>query len=761
MSTLVNANHRRKSGFTIAIMIIFTVFFVFSTLNIEPVYGTGETAQVTATQLNVRSGAGTGYAKIGSLTKGKTFTVTGTAKDSSGVTWYRLNYNSKNGYVSSKYVNIKQNTVTPVSGMQGTVNTAKDPLIIRSGPGTGYSKLGTLAKGKTFSISGKVQDGNGLWWYQFSFNGKTGYASSAYVKTTTTSSGVTEVSGMTGTVATKSSPLIIRSGPGTSYSKLGTLAKGKTFAVTGKAQDGAGTWWYQFSFNGKNGYASSVYVTVKETAPAPDPTPGDTPAPTKGTVATQKDPLIIRSGPAKSYAKIGSIPKGKTFDILQIAQDSSGGVWYKLTYNGKTGYVSASYVTASGDGTENPGTGTDPSAPAQPVTFQMGTVKTSSTGLNVRSGPGTNYSKLTVLAKGSMVTITGSAKASNGKLWYTYQYSSSKAGYICSDYVTVKTITSDSDFETYLNAQGFPESYKAGLRSLHAAHPQWIFKASNVGYSWSSALSAESKLGRNLVSPSSPVSYRNPASYNSSTGSWTKYDGTWYAANSTVIAHYMDPRNFLNEDGIYQFMTQTYDAASQNTNTVSAVIQGSFMQTRNPGGGYSSYASLIHDAGKAANVNPNVLAAMIIQEQGWKGTSGLISGTYSGYAGYYNFFNIGAWTTSTMNSIQRGLWYAKGENEGKTSYARPWTTPYKSILGGAQYYSNNYVSKNQDSYYSKKFNVYNGAGNVGVHQYMTNVAGAASEGGIVKKAYAGNSNYPVVFEIPVFSGMPASNCPLP
>lgn len=759
MSTIIDANYRRIPGAIAAIIILFTVFFALSTLKTVPVYGVGETAQVTATQLNVRSGAGTGYSKIGSLAKGKTFTVTGTAKDSSGVTWYKLSYNSKNGYVSSKYVNIKQNTVTSVSGMQGTVNTVKDPLIIRSGPGTGYSKLGTLAKGKTFSISGKVQDATGLWWYQFSFNGKTGYASSAYVKTTTTSSGITEVSGMTGTVATKSSPLIIRSGPGTSYSKLGTLAKGKTFAVTGKAQDSAGTWWYQFSFNGKTGYASSQYVTVKEGASGS--APGDTATPAKGTVATQNDPLIIRSGPAKSYAKVGSIPKGKTFDILETAQDSAGGVWYKLTYNGTTGYVSASYVNATGTSTENPGEATNPSAPAEPVTFQTGTVNTSSTGLNVRSGPGTNYSKLTVLAKGSMVTITGSAKASNGKLWYTYQYSSSKVGYICSDYVTVKTITSDSEFEAYLSAQGFPESYKSGLRSLHAAHPQWVFKASNVGYSWSSAISAESKLGRNLVSPSSPVSYRNPESYNSSTKSWTKYDGTWYAASSTVIAHYMDPRNFLTEDGIYQFMTQTYDAASQNTNTVSAVIQGSFMQTRNPGGGYSSYASLIHDAGKAANVNPNVLAAMIIQEQGWKGTSGLISGTYSGYAGYYNFFNIGAWTTSTMNSIQRGLWYAKGENEGKTSYARPWTTPYKSILGGAQYYSSNYVSKNQDSYYSKKFNVYNGAGNVGVHQYMTNVAGAASEGSIVKNAYAGNSNYPVVFEIPVFSGMPATNCPLP
>lgn len=764
MSTKTRVMRTKIPAIVTAFMMFFTVFAMLPTLDNGKVYGAGETATVTATQLNVRSGAGTGYSRIGSLAKGKTFTVTGTATDSAGVTWYKLNYNSRTGYVSSKYVNIKQSTVTSVANTTGTVNTAKDPLIVRSGPGKSYSKLGTIAKGKTFSITGKVQDSTGVWWYTFNFNGKTGYVSSAYVKTSSTASSVTTVSNTTGTVATQSTALTIRSGPGTNYSKLGTLAKGKTFAVTGKAQDSAGTWWYQLSFNGKTGYASSKYVTVKTTETTTPTTPPETTAPvtpeqpaapTKATVTTQKDPLIIRSGPAKSYSKVGTIPRGTVFEILETTNDSSGRAWYKLTYGGKTGYVSSDYVTVS-----QAGNTTDTPITAEPVTFQMGTVTTESTGLNVRTGPGTGYGKLTVLAKGAVVTITGSAKASNGKVWYTYQYSSSKTGYICSDYVKVKTVTSDSQFEAYLISQGFPESYKAGLRALHAAHPQWVFKAVNVGYSWSSALEKESKLGKNLVSPSSPVSYRNSASYNSSTKSWTKFDGTWYAANSTVIAHYMDPRNFLNESGIYQFMTHTYDGNSQNANTVSAVVEGSFMQTRNPGSGYSSYAALINDAGRAANVNPNVLAAMIIQEQGWKGTSGLISGTYSGYAGYYNFFNIGAYTTSTMNSIQRGLWYAKC-GDGGTSYSRPWNTPYKSILGGAQFYSERYVAQNQDSYYTKKFNVYNGLGNVGEHQYMTNVAGASSEGSIVKKAYASNSNYPIVFEIPVFSGMPASNCPLP
>lgn len=689
MSTRNTKRSNRILSALIVTIMLTTAFAVMPMTDLGKVYAAGETAKVTASLLNVRSGAGTSYKKIGTLKKGKTFTVTGTAKDKSGVKWYKFKYSSsKNGYVSSKYVDIKQPTVTSVSNLKGTVNTKKDPLTVRSGAGSSYKSLGTIAKGKTFTITGKAKDSSGVWWYRFAFNGKNGFASSKYIKTKSTASASSSsgTSGSTGTTGTSGS--------------------------------------------------SGGETTIK----------------LMGTVNTSSDPLTVRSGPGSTYKSIGSLKKGTTFVITSKAADSSGKTWYKFDYSGTAGYVSAAYVTA---------TEADSSSSAEAVTFKIGTT-TAESGVNVRTGAGTSYSVLTTLAEGSVVTVTGSVKASNGKVWYSYKYSSSKTGYICSDYLEVKTVTSDKEFEAYMNTQGFPESYKAGLRALHAEHPTWVFKAVKVGYSWQDALDKESVVGRNLVSSSAPTKHRSTAkgSYNSKTKKWTKFDGSWYSADSKVIAYYMDPRNFLNEAGIYQFMTHSYDAASQNSTTVAAVIKGSFMQSKKPGGGYSSYSKLINDAGKAAKVNPNVLAAMIIQEQGWKGSS-LVSGTYKGYEGYYNFFNIGAYTTSTMNAVQRGLWYAKGSGKGATSYSRPWNTPYKSIKGGAQFYYEEYVSNNQDSYYSKKFNVYNGLSSVGSHQYMTFVAAAASEGSIVKKAYASNSEYPVVFEIPVYNNMPTSGCVLP
>ena len=47
---------------------------------------------------------------------------------------------------------------------------------IRSGPGTGYSKLGLLTNGQSLTCTGQSGD-----WYQVSYNGQTGYVSAAYV----------------------------------------------------------------------------------------------------------------------------------------------------------------------------------------------------------------------------------------------------------------------------------------------------------------------------------------------------------------------------------------------------------------------------------------------------------------------------------------------------------------------------------------------------------------------------------------------------
>lgn len=136
------------------------------------------------------------------------------------------------------------------------------------------------------------------------------------------------------------------------------------------------------------------------------------------------------------------------------------------------------------------------------------------------------------------------------------------------------------------------------------------------------------------------------------------------------------------------------------------------------------------------------------------GTSPLISGVYPGYEGYYNYYNIGASGNSNTQVIESGLKYARRKG---------WNSRTKSIKGGAEFLSKNYILRGQDTLYLQKFDVdasYNGLFS---HQYMQNITAPMTEGYTTRNAYEkanalGNS---FVFKIPVYRNMPVAPCPEP
>ena len=530
------------------------------------------------------------------------------------------------------------------------------------------------------------------------------------------------------------------------------------------------------------------------------------------------------------------------------------------------------------------------------------------TNVNVRSGPGTTNSIVTKLTRGAAVTVIGEQTASDGALWYQIRFTGSggtqTTGFVSSAYIKFPvTYTSDADFEAYLNAQGFPDSYKDSLRALHAKYPNWVFTAQHTGLNWDDVISNESVVGTNLVSSSSISSWKSTAAgaYDWNTSTWPGFDGSsWVAASQEIISYYMDPRNFLDENYVFQFLLQSYDGSVHTIEGLNTMLKGTFMEggsvaaegtavsgdgsgaggqqnggsqdgsaqnggdgpsigvgpggsggtgtsgetsassetsasgetsgsggsgtsggtaappadasgsgasessssqegdvsfdspsvamSRNeaalvassygpgmeltgggnggetvnsgsqggssqaPSSGTLSYAQIIMNAAAQSGVNPYVLAAMIIQENGKNGSSS-ISGTRSPYEGYYNFYNIGAYATGSMDAVTRGLWYASQAG----SYGRPWNTVEKAIMGGAEYYGTNFVKAGQDTFYLKKFNVQ--GSNLYKHQYMTNIQAAASEGYEMSTAYSDEMKQTALeFKIPVYTNMPATAC---
>lgn len=113
------------------------------------------------------------------------------------------------------------------------------------------------------------------------------------------------------------------------------------------------------------------------------------------------------------------------------------------------------------------------------------------TGLRIRKGPTTNSSIITTVSGGFKFDIYEETTDDDGDTWYGigfYLNGSYERGYIYGGYITVdkrNDYEPDADFEEYLDSQGFPDSYKEGLRQLHAQYPNWVFVADHNGKDWS------------------------------------------------------------------------------------------------------------------------------------------------------------------------------------------------------------------------------------------------------------------------------------
>ena len=389
---------------------------------------------------------------------------------------------------------------------------------------------------------------------------------------------------------------------------------------------------------------------------------------------------------------------------------------------------------------------------------------------------------------GSSVSILAEETDANGVLWYYIQKPGGGTGYVPAESVTLTDPPEETpvpaetpapepaaaqDRDTYLaqlRSLGFPESYLEGLWQLHDRYPAWEFRPFFTNVDWNTAVNEENVLGRSLVWGSAPSSWKSTqeGAFNWTDNTWVELDsGGWVAASREIIAHYMDPRNFLDGSAVFQFLYQGYDAASQTRESLAVLVSGTFLADTeydtdlDASNGVTTYAETLFSAGADYGVSPYILTAMMIQEMGTNGASDSISGTNRRFPGYYNAFNIGAYKTAEYSAVERGLWYASGGHNGSgTSWGRPWNSLYKAIRGGAAFYAANYVAAGQNTLYLKRFNVQ--GENMYRNQYMTNVAGAASEGRLLSYAYSEEMRASkLTFNIPVYLNMPEAAVPAP
>ncbi len=290
-----------------------------------------------------------------------------------------------------------------------------------------------------------------------------------------------------------------------------------------------------------------------------------------------------------------------------------------------------------------------------------------------------------------------------------------------------------------INTLRYP-GIKEAIASLKASHPNWNFKILYTGLDWYEVI--QNEYAGHFATPTNLIP-ANSSTYNNNwicsiCGTKTYDTGDWHCASDSAIKYMMDPRNFLDESNIFQFLELTY--TSYNYEQIVNMVSGSYLNK-------TSVIDAIIDSAKTYDVNPYYIIARLIQEQGKSGTELVNGNGYNGsYARYYNAFNIGATGNTRAEVILSGL--KRAQKEG-------WTSLEASIIGGTKIIAKNYIARGQNTLYLQKFDVENSDGTLYTHQYMQNLLAAKNEAAqitkVVKNLGIDNS---YTFLIPVFENMP-------
>lgn len=396
-------------------------------------------------------------------------------------------------------------------------------------------------------------------------------------------------------------------------------------------------------------------------------------------------------------------------------------------------------------------------------------------------------SSVGTLGCGTKIEILGSAETGDS---YSYKYLITDGkiqGYVSGHYIITTVLTERAkeyynkveNIETYKNIlrqKNFPESYIPYLLETHARHPNWEFNAKTTKFNWNDTINGENIDNRNLVYYTFDDNYRSTDyRYDWATDKYSRAykEPNWYVASKDALKFYMDPRNYLNEKYIFAFETLSFNANIHNTASVESVLKNSFMPklyssfytTDKNDNSTKNYAQDIYNAGSNKGVSPLHMSTRMLLENGTDGSSSSDGRTFNykdtehkvhTTSGFYNFFNIGAYGDDYNDNETNALVYAMGGlNKTATSYNRPWNTPYKSILGGAEFLSGGYISVGQDTLYFQKFDVSTPGASFS-HQYQQNVTAQVNEGGQTYGGYysvSGLLNNKLYFTIPVYEGI--------
>ena len=760
---------------------------------------------ISANQLNVRTSPNENGQVIGTLHKNDKVNVLDKSIDG----WYKIDFNGRRAYVSSKYVNLisyKNNEVKtevkkePIEGTgKVNINTA---LNVRQASTTNSRIIGSLKGGEKVNI---ISESNGF--YKIEFNNSYGYVYSKYISKDGDSEKVQVVKqeevkkekvdeskkeakatpkaepvvlavrslNKTGIVNVSSS-LNVRSSASTSSKVIGSLSGNTKVTIVG--EEGA---FYKIEYKGSHGYVAKEYVkdvTESNNSNQGTQTPEkpSTPESTEKTgIVNVSSSLNVREGASTSSKVIGSL-SGNT-KVIIVGEE---GAFYKIEYKGSHGYVAKEYIKdVTESSNSNQGTQT-PEKPSNPESTEKTGIVNVSSSLNVREGASTSSKVIGSLSGNTKVTIVGEEGA-----FYKIEYKGSH-GYVAKEYIKdikdevvtepEKPSNPENSKKTGvvtaskgLNVRKEANTSSQIIGILNSGESVEIIGEENgfykITYKGQEAYASKNYInifdGNSNVNPGLDIGNASKTNYGVSLNEYIKLQQRNNPSNYSYseFEKYINPAKATNK---LQFL-RIDKFRSVNVSGLSSRLSNKGVLT--------GQGQAFVNAAKAFNIDPIYLVAQCLHETG-NGTSKLAKGVtiteiadeskpiYNGngqLVGYhmiklskpvtvYNLFGIGAKDNSSVFP-NRALIL------GTTyAYNRGWTSIENAIKGAAEFVSLNYVHSSrysQNTLYKMRYN--QNVSNIW-HQYATTPWYASSIADIMRSyqdLYLENN---FTFDVPVFAG---------
>jgi uncharacterized protein YraI len=208
-----------------------------------------------------------------------------------------------------------------------------------------------------------------------------------------------------GSQTTTTDDLNLRSGPALNAQILTVIPVGAPVDILGDPENG----FFPVSWSGQDGYAYGAYLTSGAVDGGPVTTGGQ-----QGEVNVVDGPVNFRTGPSLADSVIDLIPDGA---LVALTGDSANG-FVSIIYSDRAGWAHAASVFGTGEDAttpppaEEPATPEDTGEPAAPASVPVGDTVTGTATvvdgrLNLRTGPGLDYTVTTVMPDGATVELRG------------------------------------------------------------------------------------------------------------------------------------------------------------------------------------------------------------------------------------------------------------------------------------------------------------------------------------------------------------------